>query len=159
MVRVLRDELLPKGWRKAEPGNYPLVVSDKRRINIAVATGDVFTRDPRGAPKTKSPKGLYTEAATIRNRYEEPDLFPETLPDNLRRAAVVLEYQTWILLIFITDEEFRAELSLPNEIGDDVVVSWYERIFVPDEPEEPGQIVTPLEDAGPDIDVPVRRKA
>jgi hypothetical protein len=159
VVRTLRDELLSKNWRKADPANYSLVISDARKINIGVATGDSFTRDSRGTPTTKSPKGLYTEAATIRNRYEEPDLFPETLPENLRRAATILEYQTWILLIFITDEELRAELSLPNEIEDDQIVSWYERIFIPDESDDPGASVRPIEDSGPDIDVPVRRKA
>jgi len=159
VVRTLRDELLSKGWRKADPSNYSLVISDARKINIGVATGDVFTRDSRGTPSTKTPKGLYTEAATIRNRYEEPDLFPETLPENVRRAATILEYQTWILLIFITDDEFRAELSLPNEIEDEQIVSWYERIFIPDEFDDPGISVHPVEDSGPDIDVPVRRKA
>jgi hypothetical protein len=160
VLRTLREELLPKGWRKADPGNYSLVVSDKRKINIAVATGDAFTRDSRGTPRTKSPKGLYTEAVTIRNRYEQPDLFPETLPENVRRAATVLEYQTWILLFFITDDEFRAELSLPNEIEDDQIVSWYERIFIPDEPDDAGGAkVSSTEDSGPDITVPVRRKA
>src|SRR5260370_16089255 len=131
VVRTLRDELLSKGWRKADPANYSLVISDIRKINIGVASGDAFTRDSRVTPTTKSPKGLYTEAVTIRNRYEEPDLFPATLPEPLRRAAIILEYQTWILLVYITDDEFRAELSLPNEIKDDQIVSWYERIFVP----------------------------
>ena len=77
----------------------------------------------------------------------------------MRRAATALEYQTWILLILITDDEFSAELSLPNEIEDDQIVSWYERIFVPDEPDDAGAGVRPTEDSGPDINVPVRRKA
>jgi hypothetical protein len=159
VVRTLRDELLPKKWRKADPGNYSLVISDVRKLSIVVASGDIFTRDSRGTPTTKNPKGLYTEAATIRNRYDQPDLFPETLPENVRRAALALEYQTWILLVFITDDEFRAELSLPNEIEDDQIVSWYERIFVPDDFDDPGASVKPVDDSGPDIDVPVRRKA
>ena len=43
-VVTLRDELCPRGWRKADPGNYSLVINDARQMNIVVASGDAFTR-------------------------------------------------------------------------------------------------------------------
>jgi hypothetical protein len=159
-VVTLRDELCPRGWRKADPGNYSLVINDARMINIVVASGDAFTRRSHISPRTKSLKGLYTEAATIRNRVEG-DLFPETLAIDVRRVATLLEYPTWILLIFITDREYRAELSLPVDMEDDQITTWEERIFIPDSAQPSGgEVVTPTaDDQGHDIDVPVRRKA
>jgi hypothetical protein len=159
-VVTLRDELCPRGWRKADPGNYSLVINDKKQINIVVASGDAFTRRAHGSPRTKSLKGLYTEAATIRNRVEG-DLFPETLSEDIRRVATLLEYPTWILLIYITDEEYRAELSLPVVMEDDQITSWEERIFIPDSSDTSGgeRIAPTSDDHGPDIDVPVRRRA
>jgi hypothetical protein len=155
-LRTLREELGPRGWRNADPGNFSLVINDKRRINVVVASGDAATRVAHLTPRTKAIKGLYTEAATIRNRI----LFPETLSEELRRVAASLEFPTWVLLAYITDEEFRAELSLPDIMEDGHIVSWAERIFVPD-PDEPFGIRSKdaSPDTGPEIDVPVRRKA
>ncbi len=159
-VVTLRDELCPRGWRKADPGNYSLVINDARQINIVVASADALTRRSHGSPRTKSLKGLYTEAATIRNRVEG-DLFPETLAEDVRRVAALLEYPTWILLIYITDEEYRAELSLPVDMEDDQITAWEERIFIPDSSgTSGGEVIVPTaDDHGPDIDIPVRRKA
>ncbi len=59
-----------------------------------------------------------------------------------------------------TDDEYRAELSLPDEMEDGLIVSWKERIFIPDPGESVGgRITEPSVDQGPDIDVPVRRRA
>jgi hypothetical protein len=157
---TLRGELCPRGWRKADPCNYSLVINDARQINIVVASGDAFVRRSNGSPRTKSLKGLCTEAATIRNRIEG-DLFPETLSEELRRVAVVLEYRTWVLLIYITDEEYRAELSLPADMEDGQITDWEERIFIPDAGGAGGERIAGADagDNGPDIDIPVRRKA
>jgi hypothetical protein len=158
-VRTLREELCPLGWRKADPSNFPLVINDARKINIAVESGDMLTRRAYGSPRTKSLKGLYTEAAILRNNLES-DLFPEDLSEDLRRVAAILEFPTWVLLIYITDDEYRAELSLPDEIDDGQIVSWRERIFIPDSSDPLGAHRTePSVEQGPDIDVPVRRKA
>jgi hypothetical protein len=157
-VRTLREELCPLGWRKADPSNFPLVINDKRKINIAVESGDALTRQAYGSPRTKSLKGLYTEAAILRNNLES-DLFPDDLAADLRRVAAILEYPTWILLTYITDDEYRAELSLPDEMEDGLIVSWKERIFIPDSGElVGGRIIEPPVDQAPDIDVPVRRR-
>lgn len=157
VVRTLREQLLPLGWRKIDPGNYSLVVNEKRNINIVVATGDKFTRVYPGTPKTRSLKGLYTEAAIVRNKVEG-DLFPETLTDEVRIAATILGRPTWILLIHITDEECRAELSYPDQIEEKQITSWSERIFIPEDPKDPGSAEQPDDDFGPDFDVPVKRK-
>lgn len=159
-MRTLRDELVPTGvWRKADPGSFSLIINDARKISIVVASGDGLTRQiGSGDPKTKHPKGLFTEAVITRNKYLG-GLFPETLSEELRIAVAVLEYPTWILLINITDDEIRAELSYPDEIKDGQIIGWKERIFIPETADDPGAVINPVKDDEPDIDVPVRRKA
>ena len=73
----------------------------------------------------------------------------------------ILEYPTWILLIHITDNEYRAELSFPIDMEFEQVTGWKERIFIPD-PSTGGGDRIGDSDSGPDegdIDIPVRRKA
>ncbi len=159
MIRTLREELCPRGWRKADPHNFSLTINDAKGINIVVESGDALTRQKHGNPRTRSLKGLYMEAATLRNHLDT-DMFPETVAEELRRVAAILEYPTWILLVYITDEEFRAELSLPVAMEGEQITDWSERIFIPDPEDIGGQLDQP--DAGdqgpPDIDVPVRRR-
>lgn len=156
VVRTLRDELVPLGWRKDDPNNYSLVINDSSEINIVVASADGLTCRWPGIPRTKSPKGLFTEAAVLKNS-AEGDLFPETMEANLRRAATILNYKTYMLLINIDDEQCRAELSLPSEFDEQMVTDWAERIFIPI-PSVDGGVPQKVDDA-PDIDVPVKRKA
>ncbi|WP_425907615.1 hypothetical protein [Nitrobacter sp. TKz-YC02] len=158
VVRTLREELLSKGYRKSDPNNFSLIINDARKLNICVASADTLTRSTSGDPKTKHLKGLFLEAATIRNRHTG-GLFPEDIPEEVRVAISVLEYPTWMLLIYITDDEIRAELSYPDKIEDGQIVSWKERIFIPDSADDSGGMRNPLVDSEPDIDVPVRRKA
>ncbi|AIK40950.1 MULTISPECIES: hypothetical protein [Hyphomicrobiales] len=156
VVRTLRDELLPLGWRKDDPSNYSLVINDSSQINIVVASSDAMTCMSHGSPRTKSLKGLYTEAAVLKNNLET-DMFPETVEAELRKAATILSYPTWMLLIHIEDDVCRAELSLPSAFDERNVTSWEERIFIP-LPDSNGGL--PVEDPidNPDIDVPVTRK-
>ena len=85
-------------------------------------------------------------------------MFPETVEAELRKAATILSYPTWMLLIHIEDEECRAELSLPSAFDDRNVTEWAERIFIPLPGIDGG---LPVEDpiGDTDIDVPVKRKA
>lgn len=156
VVRTLRDELVPLGWRKDDPSNFSLVINDSSEINIVVASADALTCRWPGMPKTKSLKGLFTEAAVLKNSLEG-DLFPDTVEADLRRAASVLNYRTYMLLINIDDEQCRAELSLPSDFDDQMVTGWAERIFVPI-PSDEGGFPQKVDDT-PDIDVPVKRKA
>ena len=99
------------------------------------------------------------EAAALRNSLES-DLFPETVADELRRVAAMLDYPTYILLTNITEEHYRGELSLPDRVEGNQVVSWKERIFVPDTGDLFGvrKLMPEVENSG-DIDIPIRRKA
>jgi len=159
VIRTLRDELLPlgKGWRKADPGNFSLVINDIHQINIVAASADAFVCRTHGQPRTNSLKGLYYEAAAARNTING-DLFPDTLSNNVRMAAATLEYPTWVLLTHIDDNDFRGELSLPARIEDQRIVEWAERIFVPKDEDYFGNVTLPEDDEGPIFDPVVRRK-
>lgn len=155
-VRTLREGLLPLGWRKADPGNYSIVSSDERKLNIVVATADQFVKRTAGDPRTNSLKGLYTAAAIARNAVVA-DLFPDTIPDNIRVTAASLEHPTWMLLIYITDEEFRGELSFPEAIEDKTITSWSDRIFIPSDEDSASSVETDSDDS--EYDILVRRRA
>ncbi len=154
VVRVLREQCLPKGWTKSDHGNYSVITNELRKINIVVATGDEMTGIFSTGPKTKSLKGLYTDGAVARNKYQD-DMFPETLSQDIKAIAGLLAHPVWILLIHITDDEFRAELSLPNG-KDGKSFDWVERIIIPlgDAGSEASS-----DDLGQDFEVPVKRKA
>lgn len=130
-VRALRKGLTSLGWRVDNPRNLPLVISDKRKINITVSSGDEYT-GIKGyrSPRSKNPKGVLIEEAITRNT-RQLDMFPERLPEAVRKYIRTLQYPTWVYLLFITDDEIRAELSLPNSMDDsDYVDGWAERILI-----------------------------
>ncbi len=160
VLRTLREELLPLGWRKDDPGNYSLVINDNRKINVVVESGDASTGIEMGHPKARALKGLYTEAAVARNIVGQEDLFPETIPLEVKQKAFMLTYPTWILLVYITDDTIRAELSYPNGMLAGEITSWQERIILPHEEIDPGVMKEPPadEDQGPDFDITVSRK-
>jgi hypothetical protein len=130
-VRAVRGGLAGVGWRLDDPRNLPLVISDERRINITVSSGDQFTGiDGHRHPRSKNPKGVLIEEAISRNT-RQIDLFPERLPQTVRKFEQTLTYPTWVYLLYITDEEIRAELSLPSSMDEsDYVDGWAERIIV-----------------------------
>jgi hypothetical protein len=160
-LRTAREELIATGeWRKDDIGNFALIINDTVGINVMVATGDENTgRKWVAVPKTRSPKGLYTEAAILRNVLKG-DLFPETIPEAIVRKARVLEYPTWILLIYTTKYEARGELSYAADIDDGEIVEWRERIILPDIEIDPTvRNQSDDNDSGPDLDVDVTLKA
>jgi hypothetical protein len=133
-------------------------VANDETINIITATGDELT-GLRGNPRTKTPKGIYTEAAIERNRFAIGDLFPETLPQSVRQKAAALERPTWVFLIYVTSDEIRGELSHPMSYVGREIAYWSERIIFPKvDPGDRIKIDLP-DDQGPDIDVKVTRKA
>ncbi|TCT37278.1 hypothetical protein [Martelella mediterranea] len=131
-VRVVREGLEARGWRLDDPKNLPLVISDERKINVTVSSGDEMTgvEKPRRPPRSKNPKGVLLECAVERN-IGQFDMFPDELPENVMKFDKTLEYPTWVFLLYITDDEIRAELSLPNSIdGSDHLDGWAERIVL-----------------------------
>ena len=153
-TRSLRDQLLPGGWEKSDAGNYSTVVNPDRSMAIVVATGDDNTGLESKTPKTKFPKGPATAAAVQRNQLDFLELLGE-------KSAVVDPEppppMTWMLLIGRQRGGVRAELSLPDGVGEDNrVESWIERIILGDLPGDDG-FDLPLPENGPELDIDVVR--
>lgn len=130
-VRTLRKGLVGLGWRLDNPRNLPLAISDEVRINVTVSSGDEIT-GIKGYrhPRSKNPKGVLIEEAITRNT-RQIDMFPEHLPEAVQKFEYTLRYPTWVFLLFITDDEIRAELSRPNSMNEsDYVDGWSERILI-----------------------------
>lgn len=155
-VRALREQLAPEGWIRNDEKNYSRVVHPNGRVAIAVATGDEATGMATLSPCTKSAKGPSTVEALEVNRAQFflPGMeLPEANEEEKQPVT------TWMLLVHHADNEIRAELSLPYDIGIDGRISvWQERILLRGIPLDPEavEIVPPTQ---PDIDVVVRRKA
>lgn len=151
-VAALRDNLRPDGWLKSDQGNYELTINSIGNLAIAVTTGDECTGLAHLSPSNKCPKGINTiDAISANNQF---DLFAEFLPPVIEKAGL----STWVLLIHLSDEEVRAELSLPSLISNGKIKAWKERIILPVIPREGDFIDVNMPDV-PEIDVPIRRKA
>ena len=156
-TRMLRDQLVPRGWTKQNTQNYPTTVHSSGAWAIAVAGGDSRTGLPDKTPATRSEKGPVTREVIDQNQ--------------LSFAGISAEFarprrQTWLLLHNVDEVsgELRAELSLPAEMTDDgYVVEWQVRIIL--EPPSKSLLGQPDANAGAGpndqdvIDVPVRKRA
>ncbi len=130
-VRRLRKGLIDLNWRIDNLRNLCLVTSDAQKINITVSSGDEFTGiKGHRHPLSKNPNGILTGEAIARNILQL-DLFPDLLPEAVQKYHRTMQYPTWVYLLYITDEEIRAELSLPISMDSrHYVDDWAERIFI-----------------------------
>lgn len=157
-VRALREQLAPAGWVRNDEKNYSRAVHPEGHIAIAVATGNEATGMSEESPSTKSAKGPSTVEALEANRLQAwlPGIEPpgESNDDEEKQPVT-----TWMLLVHHADNEIRAELSLPYDIGIDGRISvWQERILLRALPLDPVPVAV-VPPTQPDIEVVVRRKA
>lgn len=124
-VRALRDRLAPLGWRRNDAGGLSTVVDAAGQVAIAVATGDEATGNESVPPSTKYTKGPSTQLMIEGNQGVLEFMREESSSEPPRRV-------TWLLLFRRIDNEIKAELSLPVNIGlDGRVDAWQERIILP----------------------------
>lgn len=160
-VRSLRDQLMPKKWKKDDEGNFPTIVSPDEKIAISVATGDEGTGKEDATPKTKYAKGVAAEIAISKNLNS---LFPEIRADAQAEKEKRDNKQTWILLKRREKDTngivtVYAELSLPASLKEgEQVKEWITRIIL--EPIKTDPNVKVQDDTTEEpIDVPVRLRS
>jgi hypothetical protein len=134
-VRLLREQLVPLGWTYDNPRNLARTVSPDGRTAIIATLGDAATGRPDATPSTKYEKGVATIEAVGRN------FLQLTLPIDLGDEGPV-DFDdegttTWVLLYHVTDDEIRAELSLPDSVVDGYLDTWVERLLLASIPLEP----------------------
>lgn len=164
-VRVLRDQLLLRGWTKMCLGGSELVVSPDKLHSIVVSSGDENTGSEINDPQTKWPKGVRIQEATFRNSIQFDML------DQLGLEATPIETKTlkegaakfaWILLVNSDNKKLKIELSLPvGELVDGRPSSWAERIILPIVPlDDETDSITPstTPEPGPEFEIEVTRR-
>ncbi len=128
MVKVLRDRLIPLKWTKNDGGGLPVVVHPKRKVSVAVMTGDEGTGIEAAELKSKYAKGAATAAVVEQNHtqlsFDDNLLGPRTM------KKIVGSMLTWYLVVRRLAHEIRFELSLPSGLSENgQVVEWKERIL------------------------------
>lgn len=150
----LRETLCPQGWAANDDGNYSRAVSPDGKMAIVVSSGDEWTGLPHRAPKTRSAKGACAVAAADANR-RQLSLFKW---DDEKVVQLVPGALTWYLLLFHSDDDIRAEMSLPQYVDDgEKIQYWAERIILPKIPRTNMELTLPGggDDPGPDFDIDV----
>ena len=126
-TRFLREELVPLGWTYDNPRLLARTIHPRGEFAIVVATGDQQTGVADGIPPTtKHRKGDATVEAVEINGQLAFDFGSSWEPGPVDDGLL-----TWFLLFYVDEHEFRAELSLPNEIQDGWITGWAERIILP----------------------------
>lgn len=124
-TRVLREKTVMRGWRWDNKDQQPRTVHSSGRWAVVVSTGDDQTGLRHGHPSTKNPKGDATARKVASNQAQLD--FPDLPADSGSQEQCI----SWFLLIYVDEDEIRAELSLPDEINaSGFVKSWAERIIL-----------------------------
>jgi hypothetical protein len=144
-TRFLREELIPQGWRFDNPRNLPRTIHPGGEFAVVVSTGDELTGLLDALPATKYLKGDATVRAVEMNEQLALD-FPDF---DLSQRDGAGEILTWFLMYRASEDEFRAELSLPDAIADGRITSWAERVILPAFPRDDDRLAGP---AGNDSD-------
>ena len=147
-TRFLREELIPLGWRFDNPRNLSRTIHPSGEFAIVASTGDELTALLDALPATKYLKGEATVRAVEMNEQLALD-FPDFDVSQRDGAREIL---TWFLLYHASDEEFRVELSWPNEIVAGRITGWAERIILPAFPRDQDRLAEPVTPAGDDSD-------
>ncbi len=168
LVHAKRELLVPKGWDFAEE-SLSFTFNTDLSIALAVSSGNIYTGIRTRNPSSKYPKGPTTHDAVVGNAIQLGlfDDFPNMAEFAQTRVVKHVDFnkfQTWWLIHYVdlSQQEMRAELSLPTRISDTGEINqWETRIILDpirfDEDPDVKRV-----DNGPDdqdFNVDVRRKA
>ena len=147
-TRFLREELIPRGWRFDNPRSLPRTIHPSGEFAIVASTGDELTGLLHALPATKYPKGEATVRAVEINEQLALDLGDFDLIEGDDAGEVL----TWLLMYHASEDEFRIELSLPDEIVDGRITSWAVRIILPAFPRDEDRLAGLVAPTGDDSD-------
>lgn len=146
-VRFLREDLVPLGWDYDNPRNFCRTINPSREFAIVSTSGDDATGNPKLTPTTKYPKGYATAQAVDTNGQLAFDFGEISIEDTSTGEE---QLATWFLLYHATDDEIRAEISLPNAMIGGNISDWQERIILPAFPLDTAPAATRPEDGDGD---------
>lgn len=148
-VAALRTELKARLWNYNDNNNCPLIVSNEKKVMIAVMTGDKDTGRPAGFPRNQGIKGVVLDKAIKKNL----QLFAG------QGGAEAEGTELWVFLYHVeVGGEIRMELSLPASFVRGKIMGWKERIIFKPVDSRPEPKVLP-NFPNDEIDFEVTRKA
>lgn len=161
-MRFLRESLSLQDWDGGQPENQMRLWSRKYNILIIHSLGDELVGDPNpdAIPSPKHPKGPATARVIEGSKPQEPEFGLFELIELPEVKEAEADLPVWILLYRVEDERIVAELSRPALFANGRVVSWAERIVLPDIIRG-GEIALddPFDLPTEGVDVEIRRRA
>ena len=144
--RIVRESLLSLGghWQTVKKGNDEQTVNTKVGYGLTVKKGNQWTGILSTVASQQSRIGKMTHEAVETNG--QLLLFPpEEMPSG--------QQLRWYLLVYVTADTVRAELSLPVSADENTFTRFAHRIIVPAAEHTPA--VLPAVQDSPPIDIPV----
>lgn len=148
-------------WSRYDKQNIPRAVNPDKTVAVTLLAGDKDTGnpDPNVTPQPKRPRREAGKQLVVNNIQESfPGMEPEEDPD----ARAQLWYLLWYRKAGPNGDLVYSELSLPTAVGDNGIIERYlQRIILPviDMSEGPGADARDDQDRGPDLDIPIQRRA
>lgn len=126
-VKVLRECLLPKGWKIESDRGLEMVTSPDGNTAILTSLGDNNTGDASKELKTKNRKGLRTGFLVEENA--QMSFFDTVKMDD---DEVLLENKSyWYLMVHADPQEIKCELSRPIKLDkENKLCGFSERIIL-----------------------------
>ena len=132
-VKILRSLLLARGWAYEDKRNFNKTISPNGRFTLTISSGDEFVGNITVPCKTKNKKGVICEKIVEMNNIIQlnldiPNFQTYKLKYNPKLAL------NWFLMFHHTKNSIKLELSLPAlyDLKTKKVISWYERIILPE---------------------------
>jgi hypothetical protein len=153
-TRVLRETLVPKGWKFSNSRNFCTTISPDNAIEIVVGSGDFATGNAILTPQTEHPKGDMMLAGVSINQRQLSFSFADPEAKSDPSAPI-----TWVLLRHRHEQIVRCELSIPTSMAlDDRVVFKGTRIILPNLDLNPNGGIRFRDDGPSSLEVPVLRR-
>lgn len=139
-----------RGWEVYQEDGIEGIISIDKKIRIVPSSGNAATGNPNQPSSNKNPKG--EKGIKIMKSSCQGNLFTGYPEDNEEQI------KTYVLLYYSSNQELRAELSMPALINSKgKITAWEERIMLPKQLLNNTEIEfdIPKEE---EIDIPVIRK-
>jgi hypothetical protein len=118
----LRRVFLPYGWEISRRDNIESIFNPEFGIKVVFQNAD-RAGDPLFDPVATSKKGAGSARAVELGQYE---LWPE----DKAKTIVEANATTWVLFVYVNEDDVRAELSCPMAINDEQFDGFHERILL-----------------------------
>jgi hypothetical protein len=152
-ITRMRQIFCREGWVMGDDNGIENITNHDFRRKVTVMNADLGVCDESRSPRNRTPKGSAAEKVTDLN--SQLELFRRENPKSIMENA----YDLWQLCVSDDGQSVLAEISRPIEFKSGYFVGYSERIWII----RPGEweriaIESPVEPAGQDFEINIRRK-